>query len=220
MKQAPHSRASRPISAALLATGLAALFILLYRLLAGKSGTAIDAEADALATTAIAFDDAAPATTAVAFEPPTPPLPPPLPPHPLETSRPKRLLQAGVAHPFASAMLVMTLVVFLTFAYLQVAGSTDADLLARQPPSKYDEYFNYRQMQAMWHFAMCDAMLFSTKPEDEIEKVKERIAVAVEYTGPSGASHPDAYKSRIRTAAEIVEAIRLAEEFYERVNCQ
>ena len=220
MKQAPHSRASRPISAALLATGLAALFILLYRLLAGKSRTDTDAEADALATTAIALDNDAPATTAVAFEPTTMPLPPPLPPHPLETSRPKRLLQAGVAHPFASAMLVMALTVFLTFAYLQVAGSTDSDLLARQPPSKYDEYFSYGQMQAMWRFAMCDAMLFSTKPEDEIENVKERTAVAVEYTDPSGASHPDAYKSRIRTAAEIVEAIRLAEEFYERVNCQ
>ena len=195
MKQESQTTASRPFAALLLVTGLVALFVLGYRLLANRSKAAPDA-----------------------LELRQPP------PRSLDRSmdmpRAKRLLRLAIIHPFITSVMVVALAVLLTLAYLQIASSADAEVLARQPPSEYDEHFNYGQMQSMWHFAMCDAMLFSTKPEDEIEKVKERIAVAVEYTGPSGTSHPDAYKPRIRSASEIAETIRLASEFYERVNCK
>lgn len=191
MKQASQTPTSRPLAAALLAMGLVALFILGHRLLADKSGTAPDA-----------------------LQPQQPP------PQPTRIPRAKRLLQIGIAHPFATSMLVMALTVLLTIAYLQIASPTDAEPLTRQPPSEYDKYFNYEQMQAMWRFAGCDAMLFSTKPEDEIQKIKERIAVAAEYTGTNRPNRPNAYKPRIRSASEIAETIRLTGEFYERINCK
>ena len=144
MKQESQTTASRPFAALLLVTGLVALFVLGYRLLANRSEAAPDA-----------------------LEPRQPPPRPP--DRPMDMSRAKRLLRLAIIHPFITSVLVVALAVLLTLAYLQIASSADAEVLARQPPSEYDEHFNYGQMQAMWHFAMCDAMLFSTKPEGNRE---------------------------------------------------
>ncbi len=128
-----------------------------------------------------------------------------------------RALQIAIAHPFLTASSAMLIVVALTFAYtLLDDGWADEQISA----SQYDKHFTYEQLQMMEHFAMCDAMLFSTRPDEELDNVKERIAVDVEYLGDDASDGEAQYRRRIRTRQEIAEVVRLAEEFYERVNCK
>ena len=154
----------------------------------------------------------------------SPPAPPPPPPRPaLPPPRRRRLLGFGVRHPLTITMLVVILVIVGTLAYIPFSERSTTIGGIRHEPSEYDEFFTYSQMEAMTHFAMCDAMLFSTRPEEELENVKERIAIEVEFNssaGPGAASSEGQYTRRVRSPEEIAETIRLAEEFYERVNCQ
>ena len=153
---------------------------------------------------------------------PPPPPPPPTRPSPPPPRR-RRLLGLGVRHPLTISLIVVILVVVGTLAYIPFTEKSSTIGGVRHEPSEYDEFFTYPQMEAMTHFAMCDAMLFSTRPEEELENVKERMAIEVEFdssAGPGAASRAGQYVRRVRSPEEIAEAIRLAEEFYERVNCQ
>lgn len=156
----------------------------------------------------------------VAPTPPTPPPPPrPAPPPP----RRKRLLGFGIRHPLTITLLVVILVIVGTLAYIPFSERSTTIGGIRHEPSDYDEFFTYSQMEAMTHFAKCDAMLYSTRPEEELENVKERMAIEVEFDssrGAGAASRAGQYTRRVRSPEEIAEAIRLAEEFYERVNCK
>lgn len=117
----------------------------------------------------------------------------------------------------------MTVVIIGTLAYIPFSERSSTIDGIRHEPSEYDEFFTYSQMEAMTHFAKCDAMLFSTRPEEELENVKERMAIEVEFDSTRGAgtaSRAGQYTRRVRSPEEIAEAIRLAEEFYERVNCK
>ena len=191
MKRASQIGILRPFAAVLAVIGLISLFILGYRSLAARGK---DAE--------------------VVPEPQQPP------PQPARTPGGRRLLRFGVRHPLAIALIVVILVVVATMAYLPFANTTSTIGGIEHQPSDYDKFFTYSQMKSMTHFAMCDAMLFSTRPEEELENVKERIAIEVEFDSSAGAaSQAGRYTRRVRSPEEIAEAIRLASEFYERVNC-
>ena len=158
----------------------------------------------------------------IAPEAPVPPPAPP-PPRPAPPPRRRRLLGLGVRHPLTITLVVVALVIVGTLAYIPLSERSSTIGGIRHEPSDYDEFFTYSQMEAMTHFAKCDAMLFSTRPEEELENVKERMAIEVEFNssaGPGAASSAGQYNRRVRSPEEIAEAIRLAEEFYERVNCQ
>ena len=121
------------------------------------------------------------------------------------------------------AFVVVALVVVATMAYFPFADGTFSAGGIEHPPSEYDQFFTYSQMESITHFAMCDAMLFSTRTEEELEHVKERMAIEVEFNSPGGPGAPSSagqYTRRVRSPEEIAEKIRLAEEFYQRVNCQ
>ena len=154
-------------------------------------------------------------------DPPQPPAPPqsPAPPVP----RRRGPFRFGIRHPLVIALIVVAVVVAGTLAYLPFSERSSTIDGIRHEPSEYDEFFTYSQMEAMTHFAKCDAMLFSTRPEEELENVKERMAIEVEFNssaGPGASSRAGQYTRRVRSPEEIAEAIRLAEDFYERVNCQ
>ena len=157
-------------------------------------------------------------------EPEAPVAPPPPPPSPAPPPpRRRRILGFGVRHPMTITLVVVTLVIVGTVAYIPFSERTSTIGGIRHEPSEYDEFFTYSQMEAMTHFAKCDAMLFSTRPEEELENVKERMAIEVEFNssaGPGASSSAGQYARRVRSPEEIAETIRLAEEFYERVNCQ
>ena len=126
-------------------------------------------------------------------------------------------------HPLVIAIIVVIVVVVGTLAYIPLSERSSTIGGIRHEPSDYDEFFTYSQMEAMTHFAKCDAMLFSTTPEEELENVKERMSIEVEFdssAGPGASSSAGQYTRRVRSPEEIAETIRLAEEFYERVNCQ
>lgn len=159
--------------------------------------------------------------------PPQPPIPPQpyAPPRPPAAAEPRRRgpLRFGIRHPLVIAMIVVIVVVVGTLAYLPFSEWSSTIGGIRHEPSEYDEFFTYSQMEAMTHFAKCDAMLYSTRPEEELENVKERMAIEVEFdssAGPGASSSAGQYTRRVRSPEEIAETIRLAEEFYERVNCQ
>ena len=149
-------------------------------------------------------------------QPPAPPVPPPIP-----SGRAQR--RFGIRHPLVIAIIVVIVVIVGTLAYIPFSERSSTIGGIRHEPSEYDEFFTYSQMEAMTHFAKCDAMLFSTRPEEELESVKERMAIEVEFdssAGPGASSSAGQYTRRVRSPEEIAETIRLAEEFYERVNCQ
>ena len=153
-------------------------------------------------------------------QPPTPPVPPPPPTPALSERRQQRF---GIRHPMVIAIIAVIVVVVGTLAYIPFSERTTTIGGIRHEPSDYDEFFTYSQMEAMTHFAKCDAMLFSTRPEEELQNVKERMAIEVEFNsaaGPGASSSSGQYTRRVRSPEEIAEAIRLADEFYERVNCQ
>ena len=153
--------------------------------------------------------------------PPQPPTPPPPPPAPTPSARGRR--QFGIRHPMVIALTAVIVVIIGTLAYIPFSERSSTIGGIRHEPSEYDDFFTYSQMEAMTHFAKCDAMLFSTRPEEELENVKERMAIEVEFNssaGPGASSNAGQYIRRVRSPEEIAEAIRLAEEFYERVNCQ
>ncbi len=157
-------------------------------------------------------------------QPPTPPQPP-APPRPPAAAEPRRRgpLRFGIRHPLVISLIVVVVVVVGTLAYLPFSDWSSTIGGIRHEPSEYDEFFTYSQMEAMTHFAKCDAMLYSTRPEEELENVKERMAIEVEFdssAGPGASSSAGQYTRRVRSPEEIAETIRLAEEFYERVNCQ
>ena len=157
-------------------------------------------------------------------QPPTPPQPP-APPQPSAAAEPRRRgpLRFGISHPLVIALIVVIVVVAGTLAYLPFSEWSSTIGGIRHEPSEYDDFFTYSQMEAMTHFAKCDAMLYSTRPEEELANVKERMAIEVEFDSSSGAgtaSRAGQYTRRVRSPEEIAEAIRLAEEFYERVNCK
>ena len=142
------------------------------------------------------------------------------PPPPLAAPRRRGLLRR---HPLVIAIIVVIVVVAGTLAYIPLSERSSTIGGIRHEPSDYDEFFTYSQMEAMTHFAKCDAMLFSTRPEEELENVKERMAIETEFNSTAGAgasSSAGQYTRRVRSPEEIAETIRLAEEFYERVNCQ
>ena len=153
-------------------------------------------------------------------QPPVPPVPPPA---PVAAPGRRGALRFGIRHPLVIALVVIVVVIVGTLAYLPFSERSATIRGVEHPPSEYDEFFTYSQMEAITHFAMCDAMLFSTKPEEELENVKERMAIEVEFNSSAGVgAHSSAgqYTRRVRSPEEIAETIRLAEEFYERVNCQ
>ena len=190
-----------PFAAILGAIGLVALIVVGVRSLVGRSR----------------IEPAAP-------QPPVPPQPP-TPPQPPAATEPRRRgpLRFGIRHPLVIAMIVVIVVIVGTLAYLPFSEWSSTIGGIRHEPSEYDEFFTYSQMEAMTHFAKCDAMLYSTRPEEELENVKERMAIEVEFDssrGAGAASRAGQYTRRVRSPEEIAEAIRLAEEFYERVNCK
>ncbi len=194
MKRASQIGILRPFAAILAVIGVVALVIVGIRALAGRGEEA-----------------------ETPVEPPAPPTPPP---PPARTPGRRRLLGFSVRHPLAIALIVVIVVVVGTLAYIPFSERTSTIGGIRHEPSEYDDFFTYSQMEAMTHFAKCDAMLFSTRPEEELENVKERMAIEVEFHGSTGAaSREGQYTRRVRSPEEIAEAIRLAEEFYERVNC-
>ena len=148
------------------------------------------------------------------------PQPSPQPPPPAAAPRRRGLLRR---HPLVIAIIVVIVVIVGTLAYIPFSERSSTIGGIRHEPSDYDEFFTYSQMEAMTHFAKCDAMLFSTTPEEELENVKERMSIEVEFNSTAGAgasSSAGQYTRRVRSPEEIAETIRLAEEFYERVNCQ
>ena len=185
----------RPFAAVIAAFGLVALIIVGIRTLSSRGNQ-----------------------TESPAEPPTePPRSAPLP------ARRRSLFGFSVRHPLAISLIVVIVVVIGTLAYFPFSERSSTIGGIRHEPSEYDEFFTYSQMEAMTHFAKCDAMLFSTRPEEELENVKERMAIEVEFSasgGPGAASPTGQYNRRVRSPEEIAEAIRLASEFYERVNCQ
>ena len=196
MKRASQIGILRPFAAVIAVIGVVALVIVSIRTLAGRG----ERDAEPIEPQAL--------------------LPPP---PPAVTPRRRGLLGLGVRHPLVISLIVVIVVVIGTLAYLPFAERSSTIGGIRHEPSEYDEFFTYSQMEAMTHFAKCDAMLFSTRPEEELENVKERMAVEVEFStsaGPGAASHAGQYVRRVRSPEEIAEAIRLASEFYERVNCQ
>lgn len=156
--------------------------------------------------------------------PPAPPQPSaPIPPPAAPLPRRAGPLRFGIRHPLVIALIVVIVVVVGTLAYLPFSEWSSSIDGIRHEPSEYDEFFTYSQMEAMTHFAKCDAMLYSTRPEEELANVKERMAIEVEFDSSGGAgaaSRAGQYTRRVRSPEEIAEAIRLAEEFYERVNCK
>ena len=188
-----------PFAAILGVIGLVALIIVGIRSIAGRS----------------TVEPAPP-------QPPTPPVPP-LPPAPAPATGRKGPLRSSIRHPLVIAIIAVIVVIVGTLAYIPFSERTSTIGGIRHEPSEYDEFFTFSQMEAMTHFAKCDAMLFSTRPEEELENVKERMAIEVEFNSPAGpgaSSSAGQYTRRVRSPEEIAEAIRLAEEFYERVNCQ
>ena len=154
------------------------------------------------------------------LQPPRAPVPPP-PSVPPSSGRGQQ--RFGIRHPMVIAIIAVIVVIVGTLAYIPFSERSSTIGGIRHEPSAYDEFFTYSQMEAMTHFAKCDAMLYSTRPEDELENVKERMAIGVEFNstaGPGASSSAGQYTRRVRSPEEIAEAIRLAEEFYERVNCQ
>lgn len=154
--------------------------------------------------------------------PVAPPSPPAPPPPPAASPRRRGLLGRGVRHPLIIALIVVAVVIGGTLAYIPFADRISSIGGVALQQSEYDDFFTYTQMEALTHFAKCDAMLFSTRPEDELESVKERIAIEVEFESAPGqatGSREGQYVRRVRSPEEIAEAIRLASEFYERVNC-
>lgn len=201
MKRASQIGILRPFAAILAVIGVIALVVVGIRSLAGQSK--------------------------VEPEPPQPPTPtqPPAPPQPPAATEPRRRgpLRFGIRHPLVIALIVVIVVVAGTLAYLPFSQWSSTIDGIRHEPSDYDEFFTYSQMEAMTHFAKCDAMLYSTRPEEELENVKERMAIETEFDSSAGAgasSQAGSYTRRVRTPEEIAETIRLAEEFYERVNCK
>lgn len=194
MKRASQIGILRPFAAILAVIGLVALVIVGLRALTGR-----DEE------------------VAAPVEPPAPP------PQPARTPGRRRLQGFGGRHPLAIALVVVIVVVVGTLAYIPFSERTSTIGGIRHEPSEYDDFFTYSQMEAMTHFAKCDAMLFSTRPEEELENVKERMAIEVEFSSSAGigaTSQAGQYTRRVRSPEEIAEAIRLAEDFYERVNCR
>ena len=156
-------------------------------------------------------------------QPPTPPVPPVSPPPPVPAPSRRGQQRFGIRHPMVIAIIAVIVVIVGTLAYIPFSERSSTIGGIRHEPSEYDEFFTYSQMEAMTHFAKCDAMLFSTRPEEELENVKERMAIEVEFNssaGPGAHSREGQYVRRVRSPEEIAETIRLAEEFYERVNCQ
>lgn len=115
-------------------------------------------------------------------------------------------------------MLVVALVLVGTVAFIPFSGGTTTIGGIEHQPSDYDKFFTYSQMEAMAHFAKCDAMLFSARPAEELLNVMERMAIEVEFVGSAGAAGGESIR-RVRSPEEIAETIRLANEFYERMNC-
>ena len=155
--------------------------------------------------------------------PPQSPAPPVPPPAPAPAAGGREPLRFSIRHPLVIAIIAVIVVIVGTLAYIPFSDRASTIGGIRHEPSEYDEFFTYSQMEAMTHFAKCDAMLFSTRPEEELDNVKERIAIEVEFNssaGPGASSSAGQYTRRVRSPEEIAEAIRLAEEFYERVNCQ
>ena len=188
-----------PFAAILGVIGLVALIIVGIRSLAGQSKV----------------EPAPP-------QPPAPPVPP-VPPPPAPATGRRGPLRFSIRHPLVIAIIVVIVVIIGTLAYIPFSERSSTIGGIRHEPSEYDEFFTYSQMEAMTHFAKCDAMLFSTRPEEELENVKERMAIEVEFNssaGPGASSSAGQYTRSVRSPEEIAEAIRLAEEFYERVNCQ
>ena len=156
-------------------------------------------------------------------QPPQPPVPPVPPPPPVPAPSTRGQQRFGIRHPMVIAIIAVVVVIVGTLAYIPFSERSSTIGGIRHEPSEYDEFFTYSQMEAMTHFAKCDAMLFSTRPEEELENVKERMAIEVEFNssaGPGAHSREGQYVRRVRSPEEIAETIRLAEEFYERVNCQ
>lgn len=156
--------------------------------------------------------------------PPPPPPPPPVPP-PAAVSTPSARGQRrfAVRHPMAIAIVAVIVVIIGTLAYILLSERSTVIGSIQHEPSAYDEFFTYSQMEAMTRFAKCDATLYSTTPEEELENVKERMAIEVEFSSAAapGASGSEGERiRRVRSPEEIAETIRLAEEFYERINCQ
>ena len=203
MKRASQIGILRPfvtvITAILAVIGVVALVIVGIRALTGKREE----------------EEAAP----VAPQARQPQQPQPSPP-PVVAPRRRGLLRR---HPLVIAIVVVIVVVVGTLAYIPFSERSSTIGGIRHEPSDYDEFFTYSQMEAMTHFAKCDAMLFSTTPEEELENVKERMSIEVEFTGaagPGASGQAGQHTRRVRSPEEIAETIRLAEEFYERINCQ
>ena len=142
-------------------------------------------------------------------------------PAPVATPRRRGLLRR---HPLVIALIAVAVVVVGTLAYIPFSGWSSTSTIGGIPhePSEYDKFFTYSQMESMARFAKCDAMLFSTTPELELENVKERMSIETEFdsSAGSGASGQAGISTRrVRTPEEIAETIRLAEEYYDRINC-
>ncbi|MYC08178.1 MAG: hypothetical protein F4X57_13560 [Chloroflexi bacterium] len=187
----------RPITGILAVIGLIAIVVTGFRAIAGRGR-------------------AAPGQSAAA---PVPPVPvPPTPPPALARAPHRRGFKRLARHPFVIAMLVVVIVLVGTVAFIPFSGGPTTIGGIELQPSDYDKFFTYSQMEAMTHFAKCDAMLFSTRPAEELMNVMERMAIEVEFGGSTGAAVGE-YLRRVRSPEEIAETIRLAGEFYERVNC-
>jgi len=204
----------RPLAAAVAFIGIAVLVILGYRSFGGRRKA--EQKTD--------IPQAQPQPSRQSSPRPSPQSSPPQSPlqqTPESRRRSRRALRFGIRHPLSIALVVVILVVLSTAVYLQfVDRLTTIDGIEHQP-SEYDQFFTYPQMEAITHFAKCDAMLFSTTPEEELENVKERMAIEVEFDSASAGSgsQADKYTRRVRSPEEIAEAIRLGSEFYDRVNC-
>lgn len=187
----------RPITGILAVIGLIAIVVTGFRAVAGRGW-------------------ASQRQSAAAPEPPIPAVPTP-PPAPARAPH-RRGFKRLARHPFVIALLAVVIVIVGTVAFMPFSdGPTIIGGIEHQP-SDYDKFFTYSQMEAITHFAKCDAMLFSTRPEEELENVKERMSIEVEFGGSAGAAGGDAIR-RVRSPEEIAETIRLASEFYERINC-
>ena len=187
----------RPITGILAVIGLIAIVVTGFRAIAGRGRVV-------------------PGQSAAAPVPPVP-VPPTPPPAPARAPH-RRGFRRLARHPFVIAMLVVALVLVGTVAFIPFSGGATTIGGIVHEPSDYDKFFTYSQMEVMSHFAKCDAMLFSTHPAEEMLNVMERMAIEVGFGNAAGAVGGEAIRS-VRSPEAIAETIRLASEFYERVNC-
>ena len=133
----------------------------------------------------------------------------------------KRALRFWPAHPVWGALTAVAIAIALTIV-LSATQTRGADSGGDRAGSEYDRYFSHEQLGTVERLAMCEALLNLTRPQDESERMKERLAIEEAYIRGvrGGESDEWEYRRRARDKYEVAQAIRLADELYQQANCR